>query len=72
MRIATEAEVTRDMIGSVCSSKRCAGGSEEDETGKDTSGLRLRRLGQDVSKCLSTNNSMTVELSGCHDKVLGF
>lgn len=64
--------MTRDMIGSVCSSKGCAGGSEEDETEKDTSGLRLRRLGQNVSKCLSMNNSMTVELSGCHDKVLGF
>ena len=45
---------------------------EEDKTGKDTSGLCLRRLGQDVSKCLSTNKSMTVELSGCRDKVLGF
>lgn len=62
----------KDMISLVCLSPGCANSSEGDKTGKDTWGQSLRMLVQDVFECLSTNNSLTIALSGCYDKVLGF
>lgn len=72
MRRVTEAEMTKTGLALSAQAKEVLKVVRRTRQGKDASRLSLRRLVQDVAMCLSTNSSMAVGLSGCHDKVLGF